>query len=96
MNAHTNPTYEITLSEKRTARTEPSRSNFNPGMPVVHVYENARPTPGYWYVDTIAESRNTRIAIDFGAGWELNENETALLKGFCIGILQAMIVEELR
>lgn len=85
---------QITLSETRTAVAEPARSNFKPGMPIVVVFENGRRTPGQWYADTIAATTADRVSIDFGAGWTLSANETALLRGFAMGVVAAAKLAE--
>lgn len=82
-------TVQITLSDTHTAITEASNSKFKPEMPVIVVFENGRRTPGQWYADTIAESTSDEIFIDFGQGWKLDKNETALLKGFAMGVQRA-------
>lgn len=82
---------QITLSDTHTAITEQSRySTFKPDMPVIVVLENGRRTPGQWYADTIAASGNDEIYIDFGANWKLNATESALLKGFAMGVVAAV------
>lgn len=82
-------TVQITLSDTHTATTEKARSSFKADMPVIVVFENGRRTPGQWYADTIAASTADEIYLDFGAGWKLNRNETALLKGFAMGVVAA-------
>ena len=81
----------VQLSDTHTAIIEPGRSaTFKPGMPVIVVLENGRRTPGQWYADTIAHSDSTELYLDFGANWKLNGNETAILKGFAMGVVAAL------
>jgi hypothetical protein len=51
--------------------------------PIVKVFQNVKGTwggCGEWYADTLAElGEASRLAIDYGAGWTLDEVDTAAL-----------------
>ena len=74
----------VQLSQKRAAHT----GEYH-GKTTVAVTEEGRLTPGQWFAATIAQSDATEIYIDFGQGWKLDKNETAILKGFAMGVAAA-------
>lgn len=59
--------------------------------PIVKVFQNVKGTwggCGEWYADTLAElGEASRLAIDYGAGWTLDEVDTAALAAYATDML---------
>lgn len=63
---------------------------YGPSLQVVQRFTDSGrwgATPGTWGVETLAGHRGTTLALDYGAGWALDEADTAALVALAVGIL---------